>query len=375
MTLSLEVNGAIYEGFETIHVERSIEDVAGQFSAQTVFSQNLNFPIKVGSKVRVLSNNIAVFTGFVEVIDINYGATEHTISIQGRDLTCDFNDSQLDGSVEFKAPITLENVIRQTLAKINITNVNIINEAGSIESYGQADIVSSRVGQSAFQFAESYARKRQVFITTDGKGNIVLARNSGISISTGIFNTLSDFSKNNVLGASVKYDQSKRFNVYSCKSQGNTSSLNFSGNDDPNAITAVEGKAVDTGIRNTRVYNFNAESSSDGPDTENRAEWEANIRRSRSMVYTVKMQGDSYDGVNPWQINRLVQVIDDFASINGALLIKSVSFDVSVQSGTVTTLELVNPDGYTPKAANRSKKSQKSDAVGNEYYTLDKAGS
>jgi prophage tail gpP-like protein len=372
--ITLEIDGIRYTGFKTISVERSLENVSGAFNMSAVFSSNLNFPIKIGAQAKVLVNSTPIMTGFVEVMNIQYDAMAHNITIQGRDRTCDINDSQVDGDIEFLPPISLENVIKQTLSKININDINVINEAGSVPPFNASELVSSRIGQTAFNFVETYARKRQVFVTTDGKGNVLLARGSTASLPTGLYNQIGDPNRqNNILNSSVQYDQTERFNTYRCKSQGNISVLNFTGETAPSEVTARGGVAVDTGIRNTRILNFNAENSSDNVETVNRAKWEANIRRARSFTYTAKVQGDTYDGTNPWITNRLVQVIDDFASINAALLIKKVIFEVSVDNGTTTTLELVTPDGYQPEPE-RSASAQKSNKIGEEYYILKDKG-
>lgn len=374
--ITLEINGTRYTGFKTINVQRSIENVSGLFNISTVFSSNLNFPIKIGDEARVMAGETPIMTGFVEVINIDYGSNAHSINIQGRDKTCDINDSQLDGDVEFLPPISLENVIKQTLSKINMTNVSVINEAGSIAQFNESELVSSRVGQTAFNFIETYSRKRQVFVTTDGKGNVLLARGSTLTVPTTLYNQIGDPNKqNNILEASIKYDYTQRFNMYRCKSQANISTLNFTGDTDPNLITARSGTAIDTAIRSTRVLNFNAENSSDDAESVNRAKWEANIRRSRSFTYTAKVVGATYDkdGQNPWTTNRLIQVVDEFASINAALLIKQVTFDLSVDGGTITTLELVTPDAYQPEPE-RNASSQKSNTIGKDYYKLEDKG-
>lgn len=366
--ITLEINGIRYTNFISINVERSIENLTGTFNFIATFTDEIAFPIKRRSACRVLVNEIAILKGFIEVIEVEYSSDQHTVSCQGRDDTCDLFDSQVDGNIEFKPPVSLETVIRETAKRINISSVNIINEAGSIQPFEQGDLVSSRIGQTAFSFIETYARKRQVFITGDGQGNIVLARGSSQQILLGgLYNQLNDpTQRNNIKSSSVKFDDTNRFNLYRCKSQGNPVVLNFTGETTPETIVDRSQVVTDPDIRTTRVLTFNAENSSDGVDVKNRAVWEANIRRVRSLSYRVIVQGDSYDGINPWRINRLVQVIDDFAGINAVLLIKSISFSLSNSSGTTTSLELVTPDGYTPEAT-LPKNDAKANNLGSEF--------
>lgn len=366
--ITLEINGVRYTNFISINVERSIENIYGTFNFVATYSEDIQFPIKRRSPCKVFVNETPIITGFIEVIEVSYGATEHTVSCQGRDSTCDVYDSQVDGNVEFKPPVSMENIIKRTLSTINITNIGVINEAGNIPVFKQNDLVSSRIGQTAFNFIETYSRKRQIFLTSDGEGNIVLARGSNQQITLGgIYNQIGDPSqRNNVLKSSIRFDDTNRFNLYRCKSQGNPVTLNFTGETAPEQVVERTQEVKDPDIRSTRVLVFNAENSSDGADVANRAVWEANIRRVRSLSYNVTVQGDSYNGVNPWRVNRLVQVIDEFAGINAVLLIKSISFSLSVESGTTTTLELVTPDGYTPEAV-MPKKEKESNPLGKDF--------
>lgn len=366
--ITLELNGVRYTNFISINVERSIENIYGSFNFVATYAEDITFPIKRRSPCRVLVNETPIITGYIEKIDVRYSSSDHKVSCQGRDNTCDIFDSQVDGDIEFKPPVSLNAIVAETVKRINVSNMNVINESGAIENFEQKDLVSSRIGQTAFNFIETYSRKRQVFVTGDGQGNIVLARGSKQQIGLGgLYNQIGDPNqRNNILSSSVSFDDTNRFHIYRCKSQGNPVVLNFTGDVEPQTIVERTQTVTDNDIRPSRILVFNAENSSDGADVKDRAVWEANIRRVRAFTYSVTVQGDSYDGVNPWRVNRLVQVIDEFAGINAMLLIKSISFNLSVDSGTTTDLELVTPDGYSPEAE-RPNKDKKANDIGNSF--------
>lgn len=380
--ITLELSGVRFTNFLSINVERSIENVYGTFNFRATFAKELGFPIKRRQPCRVLVNETPIITGFVEVIDIQYGADSHTVTIRGADATVDVFKSQLDSDIEFVPPISLEAIIRQTLAKINITKMKVINEAGLLDDFQQSDLVSGRVGETAFAFIENYARKRQVFITTDGLGNIVLARGSSQrNILGGLYNIVGDpAQRNNILSSSTVFDDSERFYKYKAISQLNPTSLNdmFSvedesfdiGGDGSKNVVESSAETTDASIRNTRMLVFNSESSSSSEELKKRVNWEINIRRVRSAVYKATVQGDTYDGINPWRVNRLVQVIDNFASINASLLIKSVAFELSLEGGTKTTLELVVADGYSPEPF-QSQAKENVNPIGIDFEALD----
>jgi prophage tail gpP-like protein len=78
-----------------------------------------------------------------------------------------------------------------------------------------------------------------------------------------------------------------------------------------------------------------------------RAGWEATVRAARAGKLSVKVQGWS-NGTSGgvWAINELVAVKIPSMRVNGDMLVSGVQFDVSLNGGTVTTLELVRPDAY-----------------------------
>src|SRR5574343_432371 len=253
--ITLEINGTRYIDFLSINVERSIENVYGTFNFMATFGINDPFPIKVGDSCKILVNETAIITGFVELIDINYSSSQHTVSCQGRDNTCDIYDSKVDGDIEFKPPVSLTHIINQVINKLGISNMSVVNEAGTIDPFMQKDIVSARLAQTAFNFIENYARKRQVFVTGDGQGNIVLARGSSQTISLGgVYNQIGNIdNRNNILSSSVKYDNTKRFHIYRCKSQGNPVVLSLTGDIQPQDV--VERTTVNTStISNFKIH-------------------------------------------------------------------------------------------------------------------------
>ena len=78
-------------------------------------------------------------------------------------------------------------------------------------------------------------------------------------------------------------------------------------------------------------------------------EWEANIRRARSLEYTAVVQGHNVGGTL-WKPNVLVPIDDDFSDIQATMLLKSVRFESTLQTGNVTTLTFTYKDAFTLQA-------------------------
>jgi prophage tail gpP-like protein len=347
-SILLEVNGVSYEGFTSIGVTRTIEAVSGSFNFETTINNSSAFPIKVGDSCRVIVEGVPVLTGFVEVVNVNYSAGAHSIAIQGRDRTADVIDSSLQEEIHFEGTISLVRIIQRVLSNLGIIDIGVTDLTGGIEDFTERE--SGEIGMSAFEFIEQYARKRQVLLTTDGAGNIGIIRGAGVSISSRLKNVVGS-SDSNILRSNVSYDYAGRFGKYIVESQGNPSLPDDGG--EKGAATVVErsGEAVDSKVRSTRILTLNAESSLDSQTDKQRAQWEANIRRSRSQTYSATLQGflAPSDGII-WAPNQLVNIQDDFADINAIMLVKSVTYSQSLDEGSITELQFVVKDSYTLQA-------------------------
>ena len=111
--ITLETNGKRYEGFTTVNVRRSFPvTIWGAFSFNAVSSRAMRFPIELGDPCKVYANGVSIINGYIEKLSISYSNNEHTISIEGRDKTCDIIDSTLNSKAIYNPPITLKKLSR-----------------------------------------------------------------------------------------------------------------------------------------------------------------------------------------------------------------------------------------------------------------------
>ena len=345
----LEVNGTPYTGWTSVSVSDGMEQISGTFNFSTSILDTDLFPVDEGSTCRVLINNIAVITGFIESVDVDYDASSHNITVSGRDKTCDLIDSTISGNIELKTGITLKRIIEKTLSNLGITNIKVIDNVGDIRAFTTSELVSASINENAFNFIEKYARKRQVLLTSNGDGNIVMTRASEDLLDIKLLQQKKNKS-NNILSGSFSTSTDKRFNSYIVKSQSNPSIDDFSLGDN---VVNLKGTATDTGVRNTRQLVIIAENASNNNECKQRAIWEANLRRSRSKAYNISVQGYSLNesGSAIWEKNKLVQVVDEYADINKIMMISGINYSKSLDSGSIVTLSLVDKDAYTLQAS------------------------
>jgi prophage tail gpP-like protein len=341
--ITVEIAGKKYTGFKNITVSQSMPNLSGEFTLSTVTTGKA-FPFTNGDICRIFIGNEQVLDGYIERIRINHNHTEHDIEISGRDKTCDVVDSSISGNLRFSATTSLIEISKKVLQSLNINNIDVFSTV-DIESFGNGEVISSEIGESAFDFLEKYARKRQVLLTNDGSGNLLYTRTSTDIISTKL---IYGDTTSNILSASAEFDNSKRFNKYIVHSQINNSAINDSSNYiSSDKSTDITASSTDSDIRTSRIFNFHGETCINSNDVKKRSIWEANIRRAKAFKYNCTLQGFvAQVDKKAWRPNMLVTVIDTDCNIDSQLLVNSVSFKYSLDGGSITELELVSKDSF-----------------------------
>jgi prophage tail gpP-like protein len=341
----LEVDGTPYDFFTNAQVSVRLDAIARQFSFGATASSGLVLPFRGGEACRVLDGEDALLNGHIERLDIDYGATRHAIAVSGRDKCGDVVDSALTATGDFKPPITLKRVVQKALADIG-ASITVIDNAGTESFKKSSDLVAPEPGQNAFEFIEALARKRQVLLTSNGDGALVLTR-AATTRSTGALQNKAGADDNNILASSSSYDGTGRFRTYTMAAQGSPLALQDAGGMGSQA-TDQAAAITDSDIRTGRQFVLQPETAMVRTDALARAKWEANLRKARGRLYSATVQGfRTYPGGPLWEVNTVVPVVDDFAGIYGDMLISGVSYAQDEQQGSTTTLTLVPTNAYT----------------------------
>jgi prophage tail gpP-like protein len=361
MTIQISVGGNDYGNFTTANAKMSLDQLSGSFNFTAVSTKAIPLPFSNGEACKILVDGKTVITGFIENIDVGYKDDKHTIIIKGRDKTADVIDSSIK-KVKISPPVSLKQAIRTVLDDINSTGIEIIEQVTTVDFNKAEEKLNGKIGEGAFDFIEKLARKRQVLLTRDGLGNIVITNGIGFDGGGAVQNIIGA-DGNNIKSANISYDQTKRFRTYIVKSQLNPVALNFAGETSPKEVTSQSGTATDEAIRATRQCVKKAENSSSSKQAESRAIWEANIRKARGRVYSCEVKGFRDHKGNLWQPNQIVQVVDEFCDINAKMLLNTVEFSLDTSGGSITTMGLVDSNAYTldlsdPKSEKLGKKTE-----------------
>lgn len=347
--INIIVDGQERQDFTNISVIRSMEDLSGTFSFETTSTANIDFPLRVGSICQIVVDQTTVIDGFIEKLRITYSDGQHKIGVLGRDKTADVIDSTF-GNVELNAkdnPVTLKQIAESILKKLGIKDIKVIDNVG-VKPFAK-DHISIETGTTGFALLQKYAQKRQVLVTTDGLGNIVFTRTPTKTYKTQL--TLEKNAPGTILEGSFNIDYTKRFHEYICSSQGNpsTNTITIIAST-PDKVADTSGKSeADKEIRSSRVFNFQADSSSQDETAKQRATWESNFRTSQSKQWTYTLQGSIAEDDNEiWEPLRLVYVIDSFAHTSRTrLLISGVTYTQNLGEGSKTILKLMPENSFS----------------------------
>ena len=357
----LRLNGQNFENFTSMKVSNSLQALSGKFEFEATSNNKSDFPFSAGDKVEVLIQNrkleIPISNGFIDSIRVNYSSKSHIIMISGRDKTEDILDSHIK-DIEITGPFKLQDVIQRVLNVLGIKDIEIIDATSGIEEFKVNDVAALMHAESAFAFMNKYAEERQVLLSNDGNGNILLTRVEFPLRNGEILNLRSLSDSNNVISGSTTYDNSHRFNTYDAVSQGNTSQQCSERNiGDPaldkcpkssNAALANQAGVTftDDEIRTTRKFSIIATGAVTIDIAGKMAKWENALRIARTKKYTAVIQGFISSDKIVWERGQLVKVRDEFASINAEMIVSEISYSFSLGSGSTTTLTLVPQNVY-----------------------------
>lgn len=332
----LEVNGIKYEGFTDVAVNSAIENFSSSFSFSTTVKENslgvIQNDLKLGQPAKVFVDNDLIITGFIESLDIAYSADSHSINVSGRDIGGDL----IDSSIRQKSYIQ-----RDFFKLINLVLVDngylikVINKVGTL-TLESTETIKTEQSDSVFDFLDRYAKKLQVLLKINPNGDLEIIREDNDVVKNFLINDFTE--NNNILSANLSLTTVDRFNIIEVYSQDNNKTHT-------KTSISQKGTATDPKIRSTRRKIITMDTASQSKSLKSLAEWNVNLRRAKGSRYSCRILG-FYSGKNVWQPNKLVNIIDLTAQVQGNFLIQGVEFSQSLQ-GSFTTLDIVERGAFS----------------------------
>ncbi len=337
--VKLTVNQKEYAGWKTARVTRSIESISGSFElsvSEKWANQDIPWPIAEEDECTLKIDDTVLITGYVDRRTISYDATDHSLTVSGRDRTGALVDcSALLDKWEFK------NVQVQTLAArvCDPLDIRVTVQA----RLGQAEFpkvakLSIDPGDSSFEVIEKACRLAGVLPVSDGVGGLLLTRAGTARAATALVEG------QNILAATADFDCSTRYRHYLVLGQ-HKGTDEFSGA----PAATIKGTSEDLNVRRiARSLVIRPEGNVTSELAKRRAQWEAAIRAGRADSVMVTVQGWTQSNGVLWPINALVPLRSPMLGIDGDMLITEATYSID-EGGTTTTLTLKSPNSFAPE--------------------------
>lgn len=298
----LVVGNQEWGGWKSYRITLGMQQLAGTFDLQLTerwAGQADRREIPEGAPCSLHYDNELLITGYIDRVNPTYNAQDHSVSVTGRDKTCDL--------VDCSAPATqwigrgLADVARELCAPFGIT---VIDQAGANAPFKS---LKPNDGETVFEMLDQAARIRGVLLITDGKGNLVITRAGHLRAHDALV------LGKNIGQGSCNRDLSDVFSQYTFKGQAQ-------GDDDfyGEVAAAVTASARDSRIKRHRPLTLIADGPMNASAARERVTWERNVRWGRSQAINYTLNSIRQSNGQIWQHNSLATVSDEYSYLRGA---------------------------------------------------------
>ncbi len=332
---TLRIAGEPYIGWTSIDLNRSLERMSGEFRLELTRKgapTQVATTIAAGQECEVDIDGQLVLKGYIDSLNPAFNDSSTRISVSGRDVVSDLIDcaAAVDGPFEFNG-LKLEQLIARIIKPYKVS-LTVAADTGA-----PFKRIAIQPGETAYEFIDRVCRYRAILPVSDGIGGILLIKPGSVRSAGSLFYP------GNVLSGENSYDMKDRFSLYVVKGQGEAG-----GEETANETATGEGRAIDGLVKRYRPTVITGENQGFDMTLKQRAEWQAQFARARSIKASYSVQGWYADRQQKilWLPNTVVPVKDTLLGIHRDMLITGVNYRRSDQNGTTTDIELSLPEAF-----------------------------
>ena len=350
--ITLKIGGNEFnKDWTDMRVIRSLDRLCSSFEFTCTqlkpFDRN-QWPLKIGSTCEVLIADKPVLVGYIEDVNVDYTKDSHTVTIAGRDKTCDIVDCtrapvDKDGrtlQVHMGRDIRISTMIKKLCEPFGI-DVVIDPEAVPLGNTAFPSMTVFDPAAPIIEFVMKGCKTSRLIpmATNDGKLllTVVGKGQATTKIATGY----------NVIHGGLKQSNKDVFSIYMTK--GYTPGTDFRAPPEYQWTQIFYDKSGLAG--RYRPYADLSEVPGDRGTGHNRTYWEAHYRAANSRQYGYSLRGLTQEDGSLWEPNMLVTVLDSVLGIEPArsdMLISQVEYTVTNQ-GSITNLQICSKAKYDTK--------------------------
>lgn len=330
----LIVNGRRYDGWKSVQITRTIEEMSGSFSLAVSdhwAGQDIAWPIAAEDRCQVRIGDVTVIDGWVGGRAIAISASERTLTYRGRDRCSVLAACELRGQTFRRA--TVLDIARAIAEPFGIR----VTLQPGLDAGERIDKLVAGPGEKADRVILEAAQMAGVLAVSDGAGGLLLTRAGYGRASVPLVQG------QNVEAMSMDYDADERFSRYVVATQTR-------GDDDAaGGATRVLAEVVDSEVKRAeRVRYIRPEKGVTATYARQRAAWDMRVRRARALGVQVVVRGwrQDDDSDDLWPVNGIIPVRCPAIGVVGDMLISNAEHSLDDQGGEVTQLRLVPPAAF-----------------------------
>lgn len=327
--VTLFVNNKVYEGWEDVQITRELNSAASSFDLKVTDKwkqEQEPWRIAATNRVHLHIGKKSVLTGFVDKVGSSVGPNSREVTVSGRSLTADLVDCSVTGPNSYPS-LNLKELAEKVIAPFKIP-VTFIGDVGSA-----FDSVVVQQAETVFNLLERHTKQRKILMMPSREGSLIFTTAGTSRASTPLKLGV------NIISGSSNYDFSNRFSQYEVKGQD----IGFLAPGEKS--TGALGVATDEGVPRFRPLVVLPDSTVNDGTGDNRAAYEASLRKAQSLQVSVQVQGWFQANGDLWDINQIVYVDIGYLGVRRFMLIKKVTYNKS-GAGTTCNIELCLPDAF-----------------------------
>jgi len=338
--VALEIGGIAWKGWSDVTITRAVDAVSGAFEVALVdrWAPGMTaLPIAASQPVRITTRASAtpgaaadqLIRGYIDTVNPSFGATDHKISISGRDASADLVDCAAVHKPGQWKGLTCSRLAEILARPFGVAVRCTANQGAAIPVH------KIEPGESAWECLERALRQRELLAMPDASGGILI-----VAIGMGRATTAL-MQGRNILSASASFDAKGRFSEYRVLAQNRGSDSEHG-----DKAAAVLGVSFDATVGRYRPKVITGEAPKDVATAKRRADWDNSVSAGRSASVEVTVQGWRQGDGTLWPLNAMCRAVIPFLRVEQDLMIGKVVHRISGSSGTTTTLTLRSPLAY-----------------------------
>lgn len=368
--ISLTMGGQIYDNWTSFELTRDMSEISGGFRVELRdATRHTSFPwadlmdakamVVEGLEVTVALDGKPVLKGWIDDIAPRSGGGQASVSVTGRDKTCDLIDcaATVNGPWEYRNQ-KVDQIVSAIVKPFGLTVRADVDVGEAI------DRIVLEPGETAMSAIEKACRMRQLLVTSDGLGGIVLTRggkgrapaalrypNGNVVESAGSSSMRQRFSEYHVVAQAEKAGGRRKskpakldVTAHPLGEEGAGGGGGAGSGGEEAAGTKIVGTAKDSGVKRYRPHVALARTQCDAKTAQKQADWMERTARSAALKYDYVVRDYGANG-QLWRPNELTMVEDDFQNLARDLLIAGLVYAYGAE-GAVTRLRVTGPEAF-----------------------------